>query len=318
MRDIISDMKNTETKFNPDILDGDALRLRLEGELSQVKSSVKFISAYITQSGIDWLYKNAPSDVDTQIVCRLLPSDVLSGASQLSALKTALDKGFKIACLHSLHAKIYCLDDAKIYAGSANFTNNGLKIYGDGNLEANVQVAANKSNLAFIENIISSATSLDAEALKRMQSCLDLKEDQNFFDRWPEGVLQEEEGIWVRDFFWGSPDADPTSPEHIHDLEIMGLDSVSHNEPALKKQISNVRCIRWLLSVLKKADNNELYFGALTQEIHNQLKDDPVPYRKDVKTLLQNMLTYCELYIADTIEIYRPNHSQLIKLLVTG
>jgi len=307
-----------ESKIDPDILDGDALRVRLERELSQVTKSVKFISAYITQSGIDWLDTNSPQNADVQIVCRLLPSDVLSGASQLSALKTALEKGYKVACLHSLHAKIYCLDDAKIYAGSANFTNNGLKIYGDGNLEANVQVSANKSNLTFIENIIASATMLHEETLKKMQSCIDLREEQIFFDRWPEGVLQEKEGIWVRDFFWGAPGADQISREHIHDLEIMGLDSLNHDFSVLKTQVANVRCIRWLLNILKEAENNEMYFGALTQLLHDQLKDDPAPYRKDVKMLLQNMLSYCELYLTDKVEITRPNHSQKIRLLVAS
>lgn len=308
----------TEFKINPDIFDGDALRMQLEHELSQVTKSVKFMSAYITQSGIDWLDKSLLQNADVQIVCRLLPSDVLSGASQLSALKTALEKGYKVSCLHSLHAKIYCLDDSKIYAGSANFTNNGLRVYGEGNLEANVQVAANKSNLAFINNIITSATALSEETLKKMQSCIDLKEEQIFFDRWPEGILQEEEGIWVRDFFWGTPSVDQISREHIHDLEIMGLDSLNHDFSVLKKQVANVRCIRWLMDVLKEAENNEMYFGALTQALHDQLKDDPAPYRKDIKTLLQNMLSYCKLYLADKIEITRPNHSQRIRLLVAS
>lgn len=306
-----------EPKLDQDMLDGEALRRKLENELPHSKKEVKFISAYVTQSAVEWLCKNIPASIQGQIVCRLLPSDILSGASQLSALKTALDKGFKVYCLHSLHAKIYSIDDLIIYAGSANLTNNGLKIYGQGNLEASVQIAANKNNLDFIGNIMSSATQLDEDTLKKMQACIDLKEGDIFFDRWPEGVLHEDEGIWVRDFFWSQPGANRLSQEHIHDLEIMGIDNVDMDHAVLKRQVSNVRCIRWLIKTLKDAENNELFFGTLTQELHDDLKDDPTPYRKDVKTLIQNMLSYCEIYLADKIEITRPNYSQKIRLLMT-
>lgn len=306
-----------EAKLDQDMLDGNALRKRLEGELPHSRKSIKFISAYITQSGVEWLCKNIPDKIEGKIVCRLLPSDVLSGASQLSALKTALDNGFKIYCLHSLHAKIYSIDDLTIYAGSANLTSNGLKIYGQGNLEASVQISASKNNLDFIQNIMVSATQLDEEALKKMQACIDLKEEDIFFDRWPDGVLHEDEGIWVRDFFWSQPGANQISQEHIHDLEIMGIDTLDLEFPILQKQVANVRCIRWLIKILKESENNELFFGSLTQALHDDLKDDPTPYRKDVKSLVQNMLTYCEVYMRDRIEITRPNYSQKIRLLMT-
>ena len=96
-------------KSDESILSGEKLRQKLEIALPQAKRQIIFISAYVTQSAIDWLNKLVPEDVDTQVVCRLLPSDVLSGATQLSALKTALDKGIKIFCLHSLHAKIFSI-----------------------------------------------------------------------------------------------------------------------------------------------------------------------------------------------------------------
>ncbi len=123
-------------KYEEEILDGDELRQRLQSALPQAKESIVFISAYITQNAIDRLNKLIPEDVDIHIICRLLPSDVLTGATQLSALKTALTKGIKVSCLHSLHAKIYAIDFKTIYVGSANLTNNGLKIYGIGNIEA--------------------------------------------------------------------------------------------------------------------------------------------------------------------------------------
>ncbi len=306
------------TKPDESIVDGQDLRKRLESILPQSKKKIIFVSAYITQSGIEWLCKHAAPASDKHVVCRLLPSDVISGATQISALRTALEKGCRVSCLHSLHAKIYAVDDQIIYVGSANLTNNGLKIYGQGNLEACIQIPVNKPNLDFINNIITSATLLDENALQKMQACIDLKETEVFFDRWPDGILKEQEGIWVRDFFWSQPGTNQSSSEYLHDLEVMGISSPAPDVATIEKQILKARCVKWLVKTLKAMPDNEIFFGALTQILHDEIKDDPTPYRKDVKSLLQNLLTYCEAYMKEIIEISRPNYSQKIKLLVTG
>ncbi len=302
-------------KNEEDLIDGDKLRQKLEFALPHAKKTVAFISAYITQTAIDWFCNLLPPCIEVRVICRLLPSDVLSGSSQLSALSTALEKGIRVSCLHSLHAKIYAIDDEIIYVGSANLTNNGLKIYGVGNLEASIKINASQPNLAFIDNICVSSTELDEEILKKMQSCIDLKESKIFFDKWPEGVLKEEEGIWVRDFFWTQPGTDENSLEQIHDFELLGIESFDSTKEALKLQVLKARCVRWLIGKLEVASENELYFGTLTKILHDELKDDPSPYRKDIKSLLQNMLAYCEEYLKTEIEITKPSHSQKIKLL---
>ena len=297
------------------LLDGDSLREELESVLPNTKQKAIFISAYITQSGVDWFCKYTPKKPDRWIICRLLPSDILSGSTHLSALKTALSLGVKVSCLHSLHAKIYAIDDEIIYVGSANLTNNGLKIYGTGNLEASHKINASQSSLSFIENICTSSTELDEEILNNMQSCVDLKESKIFFDKWPEGVLKEEEGIWVRDFFWALPRASESSIEQIHDFELLGIESLDSTEDIMKEQVLKARCVRWLFGKLEVEPENELYFGTLTKIMHDELKDDPAPYRKDVKSLLQNLLAYGELYLRDIIEITTPRYSQKIKLI---
>ena len=233
----------------------------------------------------------------------------------MSALKTALIMGINVSCLHSLHAKIYAIDDEIIYVGSANLTNNGLKIYGTGNLEASLKIKASQPNLNFIDNICTSSTELDEEILQNMQSCVDLKETKIFFDKWPEGVLKEEEGIWVRDFFWAQLGADDNSLEQIHDFELLGIESFESIKDILKEQVLKARCIRWLIGKLEVAPENELYFGTLTQILHDDLKDDPAPYRKDVKSLIQNLFAYIELYLPDIIEVTTPRHSQKVKLM---
>tara|TARA_B100000780_G_C21123135_1_gene455156 strand:- start:1912 stop:2853 length:942 start_codon:yes stop_codon:yes gene_type:complete len=300
---------------NDGLLDGEALRLKLEEILPTAQSDVSFISAYVTQSGVEWFCKHASAGAKRQIICRLLPMDVINGSTHLSALQTAIDNGIEVLCLHSLHAKIYSIDNKKIFIGSANLTNNGLMIYGTGNLEACAQITPDQTTIDFLKHISSLATEIDSDALKRMQGCIDLKESEVFLDKWPTGILQEQEGIWVRDFFWSNPQDDAQSKENIHDAEILGIQGNTVTEGEIKQHLLKTRCVKWLIEKLQKSPDQVLYFGNLTQKLHEDLQDDPTPYRKDVKSLLQNLLSYCAAYLEDEIEISRPNHSQKIKLL---
>ena len=70
------------------------------------------------------------------------------------------------------------------------------------------------------------------------------------------------------------------------------------------------------INTLKKEITQELYFGSLTQTLHHDLMDDPALYRMDVKILIQNILSYCDVYLTNHIEISRPKHSQKIKLII--
>ena len=58
-----------------------------------------------------------------------------------------------------------------------------------------------------------------------------------------------------------------------------------------------------------------LYFGALTEKLHNALVEDPKPYRREVKELLSNLLSWVEELEMEEIVIDRPNYSQRIRIL---
>lgn len=296
------------------LIDGEVLKKQLETIIPTAKIKLTVISAYITQGGIEWLKRLAPANLTVHIVCRLTPSDVMTGATNISALLEALDAGWKVSCLHSLHAKIYSIDGIAIYAGSANLTSNGLRIYGVGNIEACMTVSATKENIDFIESIEQAASPLNEEILNRMQACIEHKEPPIYSDEWPKDILIEEEGIWVRDTFWDDPYINDLTQEKLHDLEIIGIDSFSVHSDLIEKRLLRTRLIRWLKNQLEHEPHQELYFGSLTAALHDEIRDDPAPYRKDIKTLVQNLLKYCEKYLVKDFEISRPNYSQRIKL----
>ena len=57
-----------------------------------------------------------------------------------------------------------------------------------------------------------------------------------------------------------------------------------------------------------------MYFGQLTAELHDALVEDPKPYRKDVKTLLANLLAWAQTLRMEEVVIDKPSHSQRARL----
>ena len=300
------------------LISGGELKQVLEQAVKKCRKNLVFISAYITQAAVDWLYAHVPNHVKVHLVCRLTPSDVVSGSTDISALVSALERGWNVSCLHSLHAKLYLVDNEQIYVGSANLTNNGLKIYGKGNIEACVSVSTSKENLLFISSIEESANSLNHGILQKMENYINDKKNVIYSNVWPEDVIPNKEGIWVCDFLWYNPQSNTFQPdEKKHDLELIGVKSFDLASKEISKKVLMLRCVQWLISKLKDQEETELYFGHITSILHSELKDDPTPYRKKVKTLVQNLLVYSKIFIPETIEISNPNYSQRAKLLVT-
>ena len=68
---------------------------------------------------------------------------------------------------------------------------------------------------------------------------------------------------------------------------------------------------RWLVSM--SAD--PIYFGSLSSLLHDSLLDDPAAYRKEVKELLSNILSWSEFMCPERCRFDTPNVSQRIQII---
>lgn len=302
--------------YNDQLFDGEMLRKALEVALPNVNTRFVCISAYMTKPAIEWMFEYLPDEIEVILVCRLNPGDIVSGGTDLEALKLALGFGATVKFLLPLHAKIYVLDDRELFLGSANMTSSGLKIYGEGNLEVAVHRFAEEGSLTFINKIVSLSQVLTLEMIEKMEAYVqDLSDKSVDISVWPEEIVRESSGVWVPDFFWLNPGVDLGSESSNHDLELLGVTEFNSDREIMRQRVLQTRGIIWLIRLLDSAPDKSMYFGALSAQLHTDLQDDPAPYRSEVKSLLQNILGYCQRYLPDDIEVLRPKHSQLVRLL---
>ena len=94
----------------------------------------------------------------------------------------------------------------------------------------------------------------------------------------------------------------------MHDLELFGVVNAHSKdlEKEIKENFLKSKIFNWLITRLKKSENQEIYFGSLSSIIHNSLLDDPKPYRQDVKKLQANLYSYIKHFKATNIVIDVP------------
>ena len=79
------------------------------------------------------------------------------------------------------------------------------------------------------------------------------------------------------------------------------------------KLLKRTKAYIWLEKQLKDS-KDYVRFGELTGLLHDALVEDPAPYRKTVKELLANLITFIEISQCSSIEVFQPNRSQLLRL----
>ena len=258
---------------------------------------IYIISAFVKEAAVNWLSSAVGPKTNVHLVLRGRPDDFLAKSSDLSALKYALNSGWKVSVINSLHAKIYLIDSCTLYVGSANFTKSGLKLFGTGNIEVCHEGQPSKKDIEFVKLISKSSTTLTGDAISLMEKHLSsLPRDAARRKRyaWPEDVLKIDLGnVYVSDFMFDHEDDD------FEEAQALFMGSVA---------------FRWLLRQLNE-ENGCLYFGSLSQRLHSSLVDDPTPYRSEVKRLLQSLLKQVEVYCTEDVIIDRPRHSQRVQLV---
>jgi hypothetical protein len=272
------------------------LELRRHIEKHLLKSSRCFCySAFFTETAADWLVKQRIFKKDDRLLVRARPTDFLSGSCSIDALRKALDAGLTIKMSTALHAKIYAFDDF-VYSGSANLTARGLALIENHNDEIGTRSELDKADLALLNNLWIQATHINNETLDKMQKFIakNLETNKVLLEKqlvWPADIESEKRDIYCSDF----PQDYPT-------------DDIRWNSEELLKQ---TLAYQWLSKAL--IEQTEVSFGQLTSMLHDQVYDDPTPYRRKIKFLLANLISAVAELDSNSLEVIRPRHRQIVR-----
>lgn len=293
------------------IIFSDEILKELDFELRNLTQSIHIVSAFCKQDIIQYIEQKIPHVVkDKKLLVRFTLSDILSGATDLELYKFCKDHNWKLFIKFDLHAKTYIFDNKKCILGSANATNKGFGLTKNYNTEISCLSTLDEEDLEKINALFVNSLELNDKIYALMEN--DLKHcnkkkietiawNKKILDQMPKNVVS----LFVDDLPQSSYKERNTS--FLSDYKITNTD--------LNTQFIHSNAFRWLLQTLQNKKDHEIYFGELTAILHDVIINEPKPYRKDIKILLQNLLNWIQGLRISTIEIDIPNHSQRIRLI---
>lgn len=313
--------------MNQRIINSNFAKQWLLGVNGRKLNSANICSAYIQSEALKRLFELVlDSEVPIRILARWSPNDLLSNASDLETYNVCKSYGIDFYIKQDFHGKLYSFYPYGVLMGSFNLTKSGFSIDKVGNDEAGVIIDSDIHSEEYFKNLFASARKINDTIFSKI--CDVIKEHQQRQTQiasWPDDLVEiinpsasgHQTRLLVAECFWTTFEEfnEGSSDATKHDRSLLSITERDNFSPDyLASQFCTTKIFSWLLEALRKNDST-LYFGAATQLLHEQLFDDPKPYRKQVKVLLANLLSWVSELKISQISIDQPNHSQRISLL---
>lgn len=325
-------MKFPRTSARYDLAGTGSYRDLLAGSIGAASKSIQILSAFITTSGLQWLVNSGiRPDAAVTLVTQWAPNDLLSGASDLGAYAFARKQNWNFLLLPRLHAKVILVDDVRLFVGSANVTGFGLCLVPGGNRELGLCVAPSQADIHAVRSLVKEAIEVTPELYSEIEEWLTAQElaGVGFIPRdlsWPLSIQRQiakpPTRLWVADLPWTEPryicscDSPSAFVRELidHDARLYGTTDSNQLRAVFRESVA----YKWLIHILRCEQDHTAYFGRLTQVLHSRLLDDPLPFRKEVKQLLGNLLAYVDAFASQEVILDRPAQSTRIRLIANG
>lgn len=290
-----------------------------------------FCSAYIKIDSLKYFHQAYLTNGfrgTGKILARWQPNDIMSGASDLEVYEYCKNVGFDFYIKNDFHGKIYKISPGEVLIGSHNLTGSGFGINKNSNDETGVLIADSAAEDYYFNELFSNGTKVDDQLFSLISNFVkNAKRTEISTSEWSKEIKEvlisnrRSMKLLVEDFYYStgihleSVNEKDVSFELAHDFSLLAIPyEQSMNLQMIRSKFELSRAYLWLIESLKLHDG-EMYFGKLTEILHNDLFDDPKPYRRDVKNLLSNLLIWIEKLEISGVRVDQPRHSQRVRLI---
>jgi hypothetical protein len=290
----------------------------LQSLASQAETSALIGTAFLKGNAFESICKKVKDNCRKVILTRWQFRDLVSGASDLEAFTCAQKYGWKFFYNQDLHAKLYIFDNQAVI-GSSNLTNRGLGGQPPaGNIELSTQLPVEKGLLDWFDNLIRKSILVDAELFEAISFEVnkfqtETKTQTTIRKGFSQNVLKilKQRNIHKTLFLQDLPETfDPLTllqsnnafdPDICHDLSVLGL--------PFKTEIHDIKVsfeispsFIWLLEKVKSS----IHFGELSVLLHEEIYDDPKPYRGEIKRKLANLINWASTLCPEYFQVDVP------------
>ena len=291
------------------------IKKSISHELANTFKSVQVISAFCKKEAILFFEAQIKNNIsDKVLMVRFTYEDIVSGASDLSVYEICKKNNWKMYIRFDLHAKTYIFDSLRCIVGSANLTSRGIALQDKFNIEISSTAVLSEEDKDKVNQLFNDAILMTDDLHDKMtKEILSCDKSTSTTNNWSDDILSlftPSKIVLFTDDLPGcfSPNDSNASLDFInmHKKSDMGT---------MQKSFRSSKAFAWLYKTLLSKKNKVMYFGEMTEKLHNSFINDPAPYRKEVKQLLSNLLNWVVELNIEEIIIDKPNYSQRITLL---
>ena len=293
------------------------VKQKIVDEVSHATDNLQIISAFCKLPAIKFIDDNISHPIKSKkLMVRFLLSDILHGATDFELFDYCKANGWQLYVRFDLHAKTYIFDRKRCILGSANLTSKGLGLSLHGNYELSSFAEVDDSDLKKIDMLFDNAILMTDELYGVMKSDYEIakqnQEPAKTF-KWNTGIEQKFNPKIDLLFTYDFPSTAAPNFGDVNTFEFLEIGYIPSQEE-LKQAFRWSKSFLWLYNYVSSCPDKTSYFGGVTAALHNSLINDPKPYRKEVKDLLANTLSWIQILDIQDIVIDTPNYSQRIRI----
>jgi hypothetical protein len=315
----------SRTTFYGTLIDGPRAAKWITDAIASHEGVVAICSAYLRADALRIILAGRKRSLNGRVLVRWQLCDLLSGASDLDSYHVAREAGLQLMVRPDFHGKLFSVSDHGMVVGSANATLSGLGLRSGANEEICTQVPASAANLELLERVFSESVLVDDTLFSDISSIVSTHSSRTTtagFEAWPPSLLTRLSPLKPIDRLFTSecfaselhpPFDRKITVDDPRDQRLLGVSSPNLTSEEAASRLRQTRIFHWLVQRLERSQG-ALFFGALTNELHDALLVDPAIYRMEVKQILRNLFSWCSALPEAGIVVDRPGHSQRASL----
>lgn len=314
--------------FSGKLIDGYQSYQWLQDVIPRLSGQASFCSAFLKANVLQEFHKLAPPGSSVKVLARWQLGDLIVGASDLSVYELCKEFSWDFHIKLNFHGKVFWVPESGILVGSANATSSGLGLKSNSNSEVGTVVSQSAENIQIVNSLFADSILVTDELFNNLKKTVDAHEKERDKLSWPRSILNVIDKVdYSSEKFFHSECLQTSGVDIfngvnlrddlvIADLSLLGLLNGNLSKNLLVELFIAGKLFKWVYATVEK-NGGTLSFGGLTAALHNALLEDPAPYRKDVKKLVQNLYSWIKLSgpSATSIEIFQPNYSEVLRII---
>lgn len=314
--------------FSGKLINGVTSYKWLVDSIPKLNGEALLCSAFLKSNILEEFFALAPTSSRVKILARWQLGDLIVGASDIEAYQLCKKYGWDFYINLTFHGKVFLVPDSGILVGSANATSSGFGLRAKSNSEVGTIVEQTQDNISLIKSLFSDAVKLDDSTFENLKSIVEAHDGQREKIVWPRSMLNviekndySSEKFFLSECFQSNGEdifnfVNLKSDNVISDLSLLGVLNGKFSNVLLAELFISTKIFSWVYSTIKK-NGGTLSFGGLTAALHSALLENPAPYRKEVKVLVQNLYSWIKLVgvKATGVEVFKPNYSEILRIV---